>query len=267
MIELASENRLLSRFVDELGRTSAREMPSRPYLAGWLAHDIEAARLAWATRIADEYRSVAIFSELLRLLTDLEAPFAALCAVQRLIGDELRHTQITAEVVEWLGGSSDLAIDLRDVGLPPRGETETPAMRALRIVARELVVVEQESIYALAAYRDATTEPAVRGVLELVLVDEVRHAAVGRALLPLFDNGALAETTGELRAKLSALMAADRADLRAHYLASATGGPGRGLGACLVTADLESMWRKLAPACRGSHGTGCACRTCSRPRD
>lgn len=245
MIELATDVRLLSRFVDDLERTAPRPMPARPVLA-YATDDLEAARLAWASRIADEYRSVAIFAELLRLLADLEAPFAALCAVQRLIGDELRHTQMTAEVVDWLGGRADLEIDLRDVGLPPRGPSETAAMRALRIVAREIVVGEEESIYALAAYRDATTEPAIEAVLEQVLADEVRHAAAGRALLALFDRGALAESTAELRASLPALMAADRADLRAHYLASAQGGPGRALGACLEAADLERIWLRAA---------------------
>ncbi|MBA2539186.1 MAG: ferritin-like domain-containing protein [Deltaproteobacteria bacterium] len=245
MIELATDVRLLSRFVDDLGRTAPKPMPSRPVLAAHATEDVEAARFAWATRISDEYRSVAIFAELLGLLSDLEAPFPALCAVQRLIGDELRHTQMTVEVVDWLGGSSDLEIDLRDVGLPPRRASETPAARALRIVAREIVVGEEESIFALAAYRNATTDPAIRGVLEQILTDEVRHAAAGRALLALFDRGELARATSELRAKLPELMAADRADLRAHYLDSATGGPGRALGACLERADLEALWQRV----------------------
>ncbi len=243
MIELAIDNRLLSRFVGDLARTASRPMPPRPQL-GHAPEDLEAARLAWATRITDEYRSVAIFAELLRLLADLEAPFAALCAVQRLIGDELRHTQMTAEVVDWLGGSADLEIDLRDIGLPPRQPDETAAMRALRIVAREIVVGEEESIYALAAYRDATTDPAIENVLEQILADEVRHAAAGRALLSLFEHGELARTTAALRAELPEIMAADRADLREGYLASAVGGPGRALGACLERRDLERIWSR-----------------------
>jgi hypothetical protein len=246
MIDLATDVRLLSRFVDDLERTAPKPMPVRPDLAAYAARDLDAARIAWATRISDEYRSVAIFAELLRLLADLEAPFPALCAVQRLIRDELRHTQMTAEVVDWLGGTADLEIDLRDVGLPPRRASETPAMRALRIVAREIVVGEEESIYALAAYRDATTDPAIRGVLDQILTDEVRHAAAGRALLALFDRGELARTTEDLRANLPDLMAADRADLRAHYLDSATGGPGRALGACLERADLDAIWQRAS---------------------
>lgn len=241
MIELVSASRFLSRFVGDLRKTAPRSIPGRPQLA-YAAEDLEAARMAWAMRIADEYRSVAVFAELLRLFADLEAPFAALCAVHRLTGDELRHTEMTVEVVEWLGGATDLEIDLSNVGLPPRAAGETPAMRALRIVARELVVVEEESIYALAAYRDATTEPAIKNVFEQILADEVRHAAAGRALLPLFEHGALAESTAELRAQLPELMARDRAELRTHYRASAIGGPGRALGASIECADLDAIW-------------------------
>ncbi len=244
MIELATPDRFLSRFVGDLARTAPRPMPTRPSLA-YAAEDMETARLAWAMRIADEYRSVAVFAELLRLLSDLEAPFAALCTAHRLIGDELRHTQMTVEVVEWLGGRADLEIDLSNMGLPPRAVDETAAMRALRIVARELVVVEEESIYALAAYRDATVDPAIKSVFDQILADEVRHAAAGRALLPLFEHGALAETTAELRAELPELMATDRAELRVRYLESAKGGPGRALGAAIDRADLEAIWQRV----------------------
>ena len=246
MIELATEVGLLRRFVDDLDRTSPRPVPARADLAAHASVEREAARLAWAGRIVDEHRSVAVFSELLQLLTDLEAPFAALCAVHRLIGDELRHTQITAQVVDWLGGASDLSIDLSFVGLPTREPDESPARRALRIVARELVVAEEESVYVLVAYRDATTDPAIRAIFELVLVDEVRHAATGRALLAelwtMCDRGLLA---GQTRAELAQVMADDRASLRDGYVRSAQGGPGRALGASIERADLEAIWRRV----------------------
>lgn len=241
MIELASDVPLLRRFVTDLGHTAPRAPEVQ--LAAYDHADIEAARLAWATRIFDEYRSVAIFSELLHLLTDLEAPFAALCTVQRLIGDELRHTEVTARVVEWLGGRADLAIDLRDAGLPPRGD-EPAAERALRIVAREIVVTEEESIFALAAYRDAATDPAIRAVLDALLADEVRHAAAGRALLALFDRGPLAGATATLRRELPAIMAADRIHLRSEYTESARGGAGRALGGSIELRDLARYWRR-----------------------
>ncbi|MBA3500015.1 MAG: ferritin-like domain-containing protein [Myxococcota bacterium] len=238
MIVRSTKVALFRRFVAELEGAAPRDAPD---LSAYDDAAREAARFAWATRIVDEYRSVAVFAELLRLLTDLEASYPAQCAVHRLIGDELRHTELTTRVVEWLGGLDGLAIDLADVGLPPRDASESALVRALHIIGREIVVTEEESIYALAAYRNATTEPSIRAVLDEILVDEVRHAAVGRALM--------AELVGRLddaeQARLEGVMREDRAHLREVYLASARGGAGRTLGGSIERADLEAIWRKL----------------------
>ena len=238
MIAWSTDVRMFRRFVAELCPAVAPpQLDVYPLVAR------EAARLAWATRIVDEYRSVAVFSELLRLLADLEASFPAQCAVHRLIGDELRHTEITAEVVGWLGGTGGLSIDLSDVGLPPRADGERVLARALAIAGRELVVAEEESIYALAAYRHATTEPAIRAVLDGILADEVRHAAAGRALFAELAPRATAPELAAVRAQMDD----DRRTLRAEYLASAVGGPGRELGGCIERADLERIWRRAHP--------------------
>lgn len=234
-IDFARNAPLLGRWMRELVG-DPHPLLARP--CGDYPHDdIAAARYTWATRIADEYRSVAIFSELLGLVVDLEAPLALSCAIQRLIGDELRHTAVTAQVVEWLGGLEGFTIDLADVSLPPRPTAETAARRALWIAAREIVVAEEESITVLAAYRDAATEPAIRAVLQSLLTDEVRHAAVGRAIVDwLVDShhpGAL-----DVRDQLATVMATDREHLRHRYLTAASGGPGRALGASLTTSDL-----------------------------
>lgn len=249
MIELAASRiALLRRFVGDLQLTSPRTLPAPPDLRAFAAADVEAARLSWASRIVDEYRSVAVFAELLHLLTDLEAPFAVLCTIHRLIGDELRHTQVTAMVVEWLGGAADLSIDLSEVSLPARSADESTIARAVQIIARELVTVEQESIYALVAYRDATTEPAIRAVLELVLLDEVRHAAAGTALLDELRRGPLADACAAELDRVGPQLVADRAHLRATYRASAAGGPGRALGGALEPADLEAIWARADTA-------------------
>jgi hypothetical protein len=246
VIELSAPRvALFRRFVGDLQATSPHPIPAPPDLSAFAPEDIEAARLAWASRIVDEYRSIAVFAELLHLLTDLEAPFAVLCTVHRLIGDELRHTQLTAMVVEWLGGTADLAIDLAEVSLPPPAADEPPLARAVQIVARELVGVEEESIFALAAYRNATTEPAIRAVLDLVLLDEVRHAASGRALLDELARGPLGPACAAELARLADQLVADREHLRSTYRASAIGGPGRALGGALEVADLEAMWLRV----------------------
>jgi hypothetical protein len=248
VIDLATDSSLLRRFVRDLDATSPRPRPAPPVLGDVTDADREAARFVWAGRIVDEYRSVAVFSELLGLLTDLEAPFAALCAVQRLIGDELRHTHLAATVVDWLGGSADLAIDLRDVGLPPRG-SESPAVRALHIIQRELVVAEEESVHVLDAYRRASSDPAIVATFEVLLVDEVRHAAAGRALLALFHTGHLAAACASALPELAELAAADRGALRESYRATAVGGPGRALGASIELADLVYPATRLRRSC------------------
>lgn len=234
MIELGGIHAPLARFASDLRGDAF----ARPDVEAYTAEDREAARQAWAVRIIDEYRSVAVFSELLHLLSDLEAPFAALCAVQTLIGDELRHTGWCAEAASWLGGHDDFEIDLADIGLPERGSV-SKARRAFDIIGRELVVGEEESIVVLAAYRDATSEPAFRDMLAGLLRDEVRHAATGRALWKLFLDGSMARhVTDADRSALTRVMATDRADLRARYELTAHGGPGRALGASLEPHDL-----------------------------
>jgi len=170
-------------------------------------------------------------------------PYGALVAVQRLLGDELRHVRLCAEVSGWLGGLDDLDVDLSDVGPPPGGEP--PAARALLLVARELVVAEAESLAALRAFRDAATEPAVRAALQLLVADEALHVVVGRRLLPLLARTLPRSQTGPTLARLDDLMEADRRELRAAYLAAARGGPGRALGASLEPRDLR--WSRPAP--------------------
>jgi len=235
VIDLEAGVAPLARFASEL-RGEPRAIPFGPRVHA--VDDREHARQTWAARIVDEYRSVAVFSELLHLMADLEAPFAALCAVQTLIGDELRHTGWCAEAAGWLGGHDDFEIDLADIGLPERG-AQSKARRAFDIIGRELVVGEEESIVVLAAYRDAASEPVFRDVLAGLLRDEVRHAATGRALLNLFTGGAMARLVSDTdRSELTSVMAADRGDLRARYAATARGGPGRALGASLEPGDL-----------------------------
>lgn len=236
MIRLDIDRATLARFVDEVvGQAQVAVPPGKPDLAGFDAVEIDIARVSWANRIVDEYRSVIVFSDLLHCMAVLEQPFAALCTVQRLIGDELRHTWMCAEVASWLGGMSDLAIDLDGLGI---AAGEPSGARILEIVGRELVVAETESVCVLQAYRNATTEPLIKAVMDSLLCDEVRHAAAGRELYALLEKSLPTASTAALRERLPAVMDDDRKRLRTAYAASAVGGPGRGLGASLRPSDL-----------------------------
>jgi hypothetical protein len=237
VIRLDAQSSVLSRFARELDAQAPMSLAGlTPDLGAHSREDVEAARVAWASRIVDEYRSVVVFGELLVLLARIEAPYPALCAVQRLIGDELRHTHLCADVADLLRGRDDLAIDLRELGLP---ETDDPpAGRALEIIVRELVVAETESVYALRAYRDATTDPACRAALSILLRDEARHAATGRCLARTLLDGFRPAALGDVPGRLATTAAEDIAFIRGQHRRGARDGPGRALGACVLPHEL-----------------------------
>lgn len=235
MIEALPADRLLARWSAELV-PPLRAAASLPPLERYSREEIDAARHAWAVRVVDEYRSVVVLSELLALLSRAQAPFACLAAVQRLVADELRHTHRCSEALAAVDPEARTRIDLSDLGLPP--STEPPLHWAYEVVAREIVAAERESVVILRAYRDATTEPFLRAILQELLRDEVRHAAAGPPLA-----AALAATIDPARLRdldthVAALTARDVEELRRAYRASATGGPGRALGASIVPTDL-----------------------------
>jgi len=235
---------VLARFVRDLEAQSPRPATAiHPELSRLRDEDIEAGRFGWATRIVDEHRSVVVFSELVRVLGDAEAPYVAMCAVQRLIGDELRHARLCADVVDALGGFDRLEIDLAGLSLPP--SDAPPLERALEIVVRELVVAETESVSVLCAYRDATSDRAIREVLQIVLCDEVRHAATGRALARLLEPLVPERDRDRVRAYLGDVAQRDRDYLRDRYRASVHRDvadpdslPGRALGVALTLDEL-----------------------------
>jgi hypothetical protein len=229
----STQDHVLTRFADELDEQAPYPLVGRPDLSRYTEADLREARLTWAGRVLDEYRSVVVFSQLLHLLADAGAPYAALCAIQRLIGDELRHSKLCAQVVEWLGGAADLRLDVEGMGVPPAPSHVPSAARAYEIVVRELVVAEHESLHVLRAYRDATTDPAINRVLQVILCDEARHYVTGRQLQRLLDHTVPARTLDPVRARLPDVIKSDLEHIRSAYLRSAGDGPGRALGACI----------------------------------
>lgn len=238
MIDVESTDPALARFVLDLEAQAPRPLRAvRPDLSRYTADDVDAAQLAWSNRVYGEHRGVVIYAELLALLVQIEAPYAMVVAVQRIIGDELRHVRMCSDVVRWLDGWSSLEVDLSGQRMPrPDG---SPAARALEIVSRELVLVESESVRSLRAYVRAAEDAAIRDVLQSLLADEVRHAAAGvaleRMLLERFDEPAVREA----RARVEGRIEDERAHLREAALARAVDGPGRALGASLRPSDLE----------------------------
>jgi len=245
MIRLDPMPNLLARFAKDLLASTDGEFGGIcPDLGAHGPDDIAVAQHAWTERIVDEYRSVVVFAELLQRMGECEAPFDALCAAHAMLGDELRHTALCARAAAWFGPLSRFEIDLGGMALPP--SDAPPLVRALEIVVREVVVAEEESVTAFMAYRDAATDPAVRGVLGVLLRDEVRHAAAGVALRDALAAMLPDAVRVEVLGRLAGIEAEDRIDLRRRYDDSARGGPGRALGATIEPADLATARARRA---------------------
>jgi hypothetical protein len=159
-----------------------------------------------------------------------------------VIADELRHVRLCHAVVGWLGGWEDLVPDLE--GMRPRRSKELPLLQARRLVALEMVVGESESVPMFEAFRRATEEGPIQQVLEIILHDEVRHAAAGRAVLAAIEQTA-SEAGIALDPALDEAMATTRERIRASYRRAATDGPGRALGASIRVEDLRLTGRRL----------------------
>lgn len=216
-----------ARFVADLEAQSPLDAAlPEPDREGASEAELHAARLGWAWRVVDEYRSALRFTELLRDLLEAQAPYAALATVQRLVADELRHARLCARLSAAFGPLSEVRVELDGLGWP--GPPRPPRERALEIVLRELVIGEGESLACMRAYRRATTDPAASHVLDHLLEDEARHFAAGRHLEAL-----LCARWPELVAfagSLEPVLLDDVRSIRGQHRADARGGPGRRFG-------------------------------------
>ena len=90
----------------------------------------ERLRAAWSARVAAEYRSMVVFSELLARMPEAGLPLEVSCAATRLIADEARHTEYCARLADALGGRSDATVGDDELRLAD------PSLSARLFVAR-----------------------------------------------------------------------------------------------------------------------------------
>lgn len=140
------------------------------------------ARENWEHRTFHEHRSAAVFSNLLPQLMEAEAPMEIKTAVLRSSLDELRHAQLSAEVVEFLGGDPIIEGDLTPE-VPARHEGVPPLERALRNTMFVGCFSETMAVGLLTEERELCQEPYIERVIQQLLADETLHARVGWAYL------------------------------------------------------------------------------------
>lgn len=144
----------------------------------WSKSALEVARSTWRRRMAHEHQSSAVFSRLHPQLIEAEATIAIKVAVLESAIEELEHAVLAGQVAVLLGGEASLDVDLATEPLPEH-EGCTPRERALRNAIFASCMSETVSVALLTAEREDTIEPAIRGVADRLLRDEIGHAKLG----------------------------------------------------------------------------------------
>jgi hypothetical protein len=150
------------------------ERVPQPNLAGFTSEQVAFAARAWTMRAEEEHHSAAIFSDLLSLVVDADVPLDLLAHVTRIIGDELRHTELCAELARRFGATPPRSRALPR-GRPPMQATERRT-RGFEILLIEGAIGETLSSALFNAGRHVAEEPCTKAALSLILRDEVLHA-------------------------------------------------------------------------------------------
>jgi len=137
---------------------------------------LDHAARAWATRAAQEFHSLALFTDLASKLQLLGAPLDWSGAFARMIADEVRHTDLCMKLCDALGRPASPAID--------ETQLERSSPGAARAHVREVVLAAfciGETISGRMFKRAlrAATVPLARDVVAAVVVDETFHGELG----------------------------------------------------------------------------------------
>ena len=169
------------------------------------------AVLEWQSRTLAEYRSAAITAQLLHWSIQAGLPQELLDIGVRIVGDELAHAQLSAGVVEALGGTwSETPVDTGSLASPVAPEGLLASL--IDSLVPNFLFGETLAVPLFNAMRRGSTHPAVLAVLERVLRDEAVHRAFGwatlDALLELDEAGVRERVQGLLPATLRQFRAA-----------------------------------------------------------
>jgi hypothetical protein len=148
-----------------------------PELDAFAPQDIEFAAKAWTMRAEEEFRSLSVFAEITTALIDAALSLDLLDALEGVVQDELRHTQICTDMAHRLRGPPPAAT-LEPVRARTKAAAPTRRDQAESMLLVEGAVGETISAALFKAGACGTTEPCSRAALTFILKDESRHAAI-----------------------------------------------------------------------------------------
>lgn len=138
----------------------------------------EAASRSWTIGALLEHRAAAAAAATVRELVLARAPLDLVCTATRFPLDELVHAEISARMAMELGAAADLRYQPAEL-VPDPPASLSSIERAALLVVQWFCVAESFSLPLVKAQRDAATHPLARGVFELIVRDDSRHARFG----------------------------------------------------------------------------------------
>jgi hypothetical protein len=165
------------------------------------------ARRAWSMKSAQELRSAAIFSELVRLAIDCGLAGEISKALASCAEDEMIHAELCRLVAKVFGAEPPV-VDMKPVEDRLLGHRE-PWRRFLALLLVEVAIGETISTSLFRAGAKSSAEPLTRHALTMILRDEAQHARIGwevlEVLRPIWTVDDRRFLDGELRAQLGAI--------------------------------------------------------------
>lgn len=148
--------------------------------ADYDAADLDRAAAAWRTRAIQEFHSLALFTQLSSNLHLLGAPLDWCGAFARMIGDEVRHTDLCLRMADHLApsGSATTAPMIAEETL--HLSSDQPLATHVRdVVIAAFCIGETLSARMFKRVLRAATVPLAREVVSAILVDETFHGELG----------------------------------------------------------------------------------------
>jgi hypothetical protein len=165
---------------------------------------------AWQARATQEYTSLALFTQLASQIHVLGLPLDWSGAFARMIGDEVRHTELAARMTELLGGAP-AKVDAHDLHLPVHAKSLRAHVRGVIVAA--FCIGETLSGRFFRRCLRAATVPVAKDVVRVICDDETFHGRFGweAAALLMRDDGTRAFRDEK------ATLASQLPELFAHY--------------------------------------------------
>lgn len=154
----------------------------------------------WTARMVSEHASARVFSSLVSQMMRAGLPHRTIVNCSRMVEQELNHGMLCARVVGALGGDARAPMP-RILPSVPTHDAASPIAGVLRNIVSISCCSETVAVSLVATERERAGTDELRGILETILSDEVKHSRMGWKLL------------GEL---LPTLSAEDRAAIDAY---------------------------------------------------